>query len=297
MGKDLAGSFESVSIKYEEASEVLGFDLAAVCFEGPESDLKQTRVTQPALYVHSLAVTDLIRERGIEPVAAAGHSLGEYSALAAAGVFSFADGLKLVKARAEAMQFAGTENPGTMAAVIGLDESGILKLCEAAADGETLVPANFNSPGQVVVSGSIEAIDRVVKIAREHGARLAKRLPVSGAFHSPLMEPAAEHLKIALDSVTFAAQSFPVISNVTARAHTDAESVRKLLADQLLSPVRWTESMHELNAIQPTNWFEVGSGNVLSGLVKRTLKDTIAIPVGTAADLQTIHPEEIEADG
>lgn len=285
MGKDLARDFAAARQRYDEAGEILGFDLSAVCFEGPEDALRQTRATQPALYVHSCIVTDLLAAQGLCPQAAAGHSLGEYSALYAAGVFSFAAGLRLVKIRAEAMQMAGTLNPGTMAAIVGLDDAAVRRLCAELSSEGVAVPANYNSPGQLVISGSVDAIQRAIEAAKAAGAKLARQLPVGGAFHSPLMQPAAEQLTDALASAPLQAPRFPVISNVTAQPHTDPEALRRLLAEQLLAPVRWTESVLALAAFKEPQWFEVGSSNILAGLLKRTVPGSAAVTVGKADDL------------
>jgi [acyl-carrier-protein] S-malonyltransferase len=288
MGKDLAAESGLARGMYDKAADVLGFNLAAVCFEGPEDALKQTRVTQPALYVHSCILTDLLAERGITPSAAAGHSLGEYSALYAAKAFSFAEGLDLVRERAEAMQRAGTTNPGTMAAIVGLSEDEVRDICYELESTGIVVPANYNSPGQVVISGEINAVRKAVEMAKAQGAKLARELPVSGAFHSPLMKPAAEALTEALASATLSDPSITVISNVTAKPHTDQSTLRSLLVHQLLSPVRWTESVMELANLGDVRWLEVGSGSVLSGLLKRTLKGASATTIGTAEDLQKL---------
>lgn len=287
MGKDLYDRFPRVRERFAIASEILEFDLAKVCFEGPIEDLTQTRVTQPALYVHSCILTELLSDHGFRASSAAGHSLGEYSALQAADAFSFEDGLKLVKVRANAMQHAGEVNPGTMAAVIGLDDDGVNKMCEAVSAEGVAVPANFNSPGQVVVSGDKAAIAKIVAEAKSFGARMAKPLPVSGAFHSPLMQPAADQLAEALKLAEIRSPKFTVISNVTAKPHGEPESIRDLLAKQLLSPVRWTDC---LGALQDTNanWYEVGSGSVLSGLLKRTIKDASAAPISDADSLDKV---------
>jgi len=285
MGKDLAGRYESARRRYAEAREILGFDLAANCFEGPEDELRQTRVTQPALYVHSCILTDLLKESGVYARAAAGHSVGEYAALYCGGVFSFAEGLRLVKARAEAMQVAGEVNPGTMAAIVGLTDEDAREVCSAASPEGVVVPANYNSPGQLVISGSIPAVRKAIEIAKARGAKLAKELSVSGAFHSPLMKPAADALTRALSNAHLSQPVLPVIANVTAKPHETAETVRRLLAEQLLSPVRWTESLLEMAQIENACWYEVGSGNVLAGLLKRTIKGAAATTIGSASDL------------
>ena len=291
MGRDLFEKYPLARARYALASEILGFDLGEICFNGAESDLKQTRVTQPALYVHSCILTELLDEQGLTPQAAAGHSLGEYSALQAAGVFSFEDGLRLVKLRADAMQEAGEINPGTMAAVIGLDDAGIRKLCDVVSEIGIVVPANINSPGQIVVSGDVAAIEKVVQVAKSMGARMAKQLPVSGAFHSPLMQPAADKLADALSSIEIREPAFPVMSNVTATAHGRPDEIRNLLATQLLAPVRWAECMIELARVENPVWYEVGNGSVLAGLLKRTVEGATATAMDGAESLQrNQHP-------
>jgi [acyl-carrier-protein] S-malonyltransferase len=291
MGKDLAFRFPKARRRFEHASEILGFDLAAVCFDGPEDALRQTRATQPALYVHSFVAMELLADRGVYAIAAAGHSVGEYAALACAGVFSFEDGLKLVKARAEAMQQAGEINPGTMAAIVGLDDAVVRGVCDEADREGIVVPANYNSPGQLVISGAAPAVVMAMELAKARGARIAKQLSVSGAFHSPLMKPAAEILSAALAAASLKNPKIPVVSNVTARAHENAESVRRLLAEQLLAPVRWTESVHELARTSNARWFEVGSGTVLSGLLKRTIPGASAKTVSSVSDLDAVVGE------
>ncbi|MBU1707172.1 ACP S-malonyltransferase [bacterium] len=288
MGKDLAEVYPRVRELYDTANEILGFNLAEICFQGPEDELKKTRATQPALYVHSYAIGELLAERGVKADVAAGHSLGEYSALAIAGAFSFETGLKLVKVRAESMQKAGEQNPGTMAAFVGLDPETVETICQEAAAEGTIVPANFNSPGQIAVSGSIPAVERAVSLAKDKKARLAQLLPVSGAFHSPLMEPAAKALAIALESAEIQTPEIYVISNVTARPHGSPSEIRELLAKQLLSPVRWMETLQYLACESETQWYEVGAGKVLAGLLKRTIKDAVATSIGTTAALEGV---------
>jgi [acyl-carrier-protein] S-malonyltransferase len=286
MGRDLYGHSSLARDRYAAAADILGFDLSDICFNGSENDLKQTRVTQPALYVHSCILTELFCERGVAPHAAAGHSLGEYSALQAAGAFSFEDGLRLVKVRAEAMQQAGEIKPGSMAAVIGLDDIGVQKLCDSVSDIGIVVPANINSPGQIVVSGDISAIERLVATAKSFGARMAKQLVVSGAFHSPLMQPAADKLADILTTVEIRTPAFPVLSNVTARTHGSPGEIRNLLRSQLLSPVRWSDCMLELAKLENAAWFEIGSGSVLSGLLKRTIDGAAAAAIDGVEALQ-----------
>jgi [acyl-carrier-protein] S-malonyltransferase len=295
MGSDFAGGFPRVQELFEKAGEVLGFDLAEICFQGPEDELRKTRATQPALYVHSYAISELLAERGIEPDAAAGHSLGEYTALSVGGAFDFETGLKLVKIRAESMQEAGRQNPGTMAAIIGLDRETVEAICQRARDEGTVVLANFNSPEQIAISGSVPAVKKAVEIAKERGARLAQVLQVSGAFHSPLMEPAAKAVATALRSADIQRPKIPVISNVTGQSHGSPDEIRDLLASQLLSPVRWMETLLQLASEPNTQWYEIGAGNVLAGLLKRTIKGARATCVGTVSALETVLTEEARA--
>ena len=291
MGRDLAEQFSRVRERYEQANDILGLDLAAICFLGPEDVLRQTRATQPALYVHSCVVTELLAERGLTPSASAGHSVGEYAALFAANAFSFEDGLKLVKTRAQAMQHAGEVNPGTMAAIVGLNDEIVRDICREASVEGNVVPANYNSPGQLVVSGAVNAVRKAIELAKPRGAKIAKELSVSGAFHSPLMKPAADSLRKALQTISLNDPSFPVISNVTATAHSDADSIRRLLSEQLLAPVRWTECLTQLSSTDNARWFEVGPGNVLSGLLKRTIKGASAKTVSSVTDLEAVVAE------
>ena len=293
MGKDLAEAFPCVRELYDKAAEILGFDLARVCFHGPENELKETRATQPALYVHSVAVGELLAERGIKPDAAAGHSLGEYSALSIADAFTFETGLRLVRVRAESMQKAGEQNPGTMAAIVGLDSETVEAICTQASSEGAVVPANFNSSGQIAISGGVPAVTKAVEIAKAKGARLAQLLPVSGAFHSPLMEPAAKALASALESADIGEPRIPVISNVTAKPHGSSDGIRDLLARQLLSPVRWVETLEHLATEPDAQWYEVGAGNVLAGLLKRTVKGARAVGVGTVTALESMATEEL----
>jgi [acyl-carrier-protein] S-malonyltransferase len=291
MGKDFAGRYPRANELFDKASEILGFDLAGTCFEGPEEELKKTRATQPALFVHSYAIAEQLVERGITPDAAAGHSLGEYTALSVGGAFDFETGLKLVKVRAESMQEAGRRNPGTMAAIIGLDRETVEKICEQAREEGIVVLANFNSPEQIVISGSVPAVKKAVDIAKDSKARLAQVLQVSGAFHSPLMEPAANAVAVALKSADIRRPKIPVISNVTGQPHGTPDEIRDLLARQLLSPVRWVETLHVLANETDAQWYEVGAGNVLAGLLKRTVQGARAANIGTVDALETVVTE------
>lgn len=285
MGQDLYEAHASVRTLYEKANGILGFDLAGISFSGPEETLKQTQYTQPALYVHSLAVSDLLLENGIEAEAAAGHSLGEFSALACAGVFSFENGLRIVRKRAELMQEAADRNPGAMAAIIGLEADEVTALCEEAAPAGVVQPANFNSPGQIVISGSRTGVDEAVRLAKGRGAKRALLLPVSGGFHSPLMEPAAEAIRNVLENIPFAAPRVPVWTNVSARAVRDPEVIRESLIQQLTHSVRWIETVEDMIASGVSRFIETGPNKVLSGLIKRIRRDADIDACGTAEDV------------
>jgi [acyl-carrier-protein] S-malonyltransferase len=287
MGRDLAAASEAARHTFEEADEVLGFPLSRLCWEGPEDELTATRNAQPAILVHSTAAHRALGD-ALGPVAlAAGHSLGEFSAYVAAGALSFADGVRTVRRRGELMFETGGLRPGTMAAVLGLEDADVERVCREAsgADGEC-VPANYNSPGQIVISGDVAAIDRATVLAKDAGAKRALKLNVSGAFHSPLMKTAEDGLRAQLDSVELSAPAFPVVSNVTAQPVTDGAEARRLLVAQLTSPVRWTQSVQAMAAHGITRLIEVGPGCVLSGLVKRIDRGIETRTAGTAADLE-----------
>jgi [acyl-carrier-protein] S-malonyltransferase len=270
MGRALAETYPTAREVFEEADDTLGFALTAVCWEGPEEELTATQNAQPALLAHSTAVTRVLADHGVRPMAAAGHSLGEFSAHVAAGSFSFADGVRLVRARGEAMAEAGNERPGAMAAIIGLDDGEVEALCAAvAAEDEVLTPANYNSPGQIVISGTAEAVRRALDAARSRGARRAVELPVSGAFHSPLMEPATEALAAALDGIEIRTAGIPIVANVDARPVREPVEIRLRLLDQLTAPVRWVECVSTLRTIGARFFVEPGAGAVLTGLLRR----------------------------
>ncbi len=292
MGKDLYDAFDLARERFQQADDILDAPLSRICFEGPEETLKQTRYTQPALYVHSAVMAELLGERGIQPAMAAGHSLGEYSALFAAGAFDFAAGLRVVKIRGEGMQMSGEKNPGTMAAVIGLEEEQVREICQRASGAGAVQPANFNSPGQVVISGSIEGVKKGMELAKEAGAKLVKELVVSGAFHSPLMEPARESLYAALDELDIRPPRYPVYANVNARPLTDPQQIRQALKDQLLSPVLWMQSVQAMIRDGAGVFIETGPGQVLTGLLKRIDRSARAVAVGTVEALEKI-PEFI----
>ncbi len=271
MGKELYNTFPAARKLFDLADQILGYPLSAICFDGPEGKLVQTDFTQPAIFVTSLAAWQVLQEQDGRFEYAAGHSLGEYSALVAVGTLSFEDGLKAVQMRARFMQEACEKNPGTMAALIGVLAEEAEEICREASAAGVVVPANFNSPGQVAVSGERLAVEKAVEIAKGRGKK-GMLLPVGGAFHSPLMEPGKKKLAEFLDSITFSAARFPVIANVTAREASRPEEFRLLLKEQITSPVRWEASLLRLSELGVVEFVEVGQGKVLSGLVKRTLK-------------------------
>jgi len=288
MARDLFEKFDHAKRRFELANKILGFDLANICFNGPEEELRQTRVTQPALYVHSVVVGELLAQQGISPACAAGHSLGEYSALACAGAFDFETGLQLVKVRAQAMQDAGEARPGTMAAIVGIDNDKVEQICRDVSSVGIVVPANYNSPGQLVISGDIPAVEKAMELCKSAGAKLVRKLVVSGAFHSPLMSSAAERLGAALTDATIQSPRVPVMSNATGKAHVSSADIKQSLADQLLSPVRWTACLESLNSLAPERWLELGPGNVLAGLLKRSISGASAQTVGTLAEVEAL---------
>ena len=278
MAKDLYDAFPKVKEIYKKANDILGFDLADISFNGPDDKLKQTFITQPAIFTHSYVLTYLLKQK-ITAEYTAGHSLGEYSALVYAGALGFEGGLKLVKLRGELMQKAGDMQKGTMAAVMGLEEDALVDICnEASSDGIVQV-ANFNSPGQIVISGSVEGVKSAMALAKEKKAKLVKELVVHGAFHSPLMEPAKEKFKEALDNTAFDSLMIPVYANVSAEALTPISSpdeIRGSLLNQLTSSVRWEQSVKNMIKDGADEFIELGPGKVLQGLVKR-ISDKVEI--------------------
>ena len=267
----------------EEASDATSRDIAALLLDTGAEELTMTRNAQLATFITSMVVLDAVSRTGAEAVAHAGHSLGEYSALTAAGVLDFADAVKLVNERGDAMQAAADEQDGTMAAILGLDDDQVDIACQKTA-GDAWI-ANYNAPGQVVIAGSPADLDRACVIAKELGAKRAMRIPVGGAFHSPLMAPARDRLRKAIDQVEFRAAEQPVYCNVDAMAHTDARDFAELLGAQLTSPVRWRQTLRALDTDGFSTFVELGPGTVLTGLVKRTVKTGNRISVSTPADL------------
>ena len=267
MGKELYENYDAAKNVLDEADQILDFDLKNMIFNGPEEDLNNTKNTQPAIYTVSAMVNAVLAENGLQPAAAAGHSLGEYSALHAAGVLSFADGLKLVRRRGELMDQADPEGKGTMAAVIGLADEDVEAVLEEV-DGIVTV-ANYNSPGQVVISGEVEAVKKAEELLNEKGAKRFIPLSVSGAFHSPLMEPAKEELKNTIEAVDFKDAQIPLIANVTADYVEDSSEIKAALIKQLNSSVRWVETIEHFKEDEYQDYVEVGPGRVLKGLMRR----------------------------
>lgn len=272
MGSDHYQNSVTVKEYIDSANDILGIDLKKIMFEGPEEKLKQTEFTQPAIFLHSVA---LYKTLGAAPDMVAGHSLGEFSALVACGAVEFSDALKIVRRRGQLMQQAGIDNPGTMAAIIGMEDAEVEKFCKQASEetGKEVIAANYNCPGQLVISGDTEAVEKAVEIAKESGCRLAKLLPVSGAFHSSLMQPAYDGLKDELERLSISEPICPVYSNYTAEPTENPEEIRSNVLNQLLNPVRWTQTLQNMHKDGADTFIEVGPGKVLQGLVKRTLKD------------------------
>lgn len=287
MGQDLAERFELARQTFQEADEALGFGLSSLMWEGPEDELRATHNAQPAILAHSIAVYRIIADQLGEVRCGAGHSLGEFSAYVAAGALDFADALRTVRRRGQLMFESGEERPGTMAAILGLEDEVVERVCsEASAEDGVVVPANYNSPGQLVISGDRIAVERAIELAREAGARRALELNVSGAFHSPLMGVAEAGLEEQLERVTFDDPAWPVISNVAADWVEDGAEAKRLLIRQLTSAVRWTESMHAIRAAGVDDFLELGPGNVLTGLLRRIDRGAACKAIGTADQVE-----------
>lgn len=275
MGKDLYEQHASVKTLFEQANEILGFRISDLMFSGTEEELRRTDVTQPAIFIHSIAIAQLM-ESTKNPNMVAGHSLGEFSALVANGTLSFEDGLRLVAQRAAAMQKACELNPGTMAAILGLDDSIVEEVC-ASIQGEIVVPANYNCPGQLVISGSMKGIELACEAMKAAGAKRALPLQVGGAFHSPLMEPARTELAAAIASTHFSNPTCPVVQNYTALPESDPAKIRENLMAQLTAPVRWTQSVRQMTCDGALLFVESGPGKVLQGLVKKIAPEAEAV--------------------
>lgn len=285
MGKSIYENFESIRKIFSDAESILGFDIKKIMFDGPSEILTLTKYTQPALFIHSYSVFILLEEKGILPDFTAGHSLGEYSAVVASKGLFFEDGLKLVQLRGQLMQDAGDKSPGTMAAVIGLDDSVVEDVCNEISGTDMVIPANYNCPGQLVISGTVAGVEKAMALAKVRGAKIVKKLPVSGAFHSPLMNEALEELSEKLENTNFNTLSTPVVSNYSARDTINPEEVKKNLKKQLLNPVLWNSSMKYLVEKNVTGFVEIGAGKVLQGLQKRISRDCEISGVDTIENL------------
>jgi [acyl-carrier-protein] S-malonyltransferase len=284
MASDLFENSAEAKEMIKTADDALGINLSYIMFNGPEEQLKQTEFTQPAIFLHSVVLLSIIRTLNIE--ASAGHSLGEYSALVSAGAIQFYDAVKLVRTRGKAMQQAGIEKPGTMAAIIGLDPAKVIDSCTEASQAGIVQCANFNSPGQIVISGSIEGVKKAMELCKAKGAKLVKELVVSGAFHSPLMESAQKTLLAELDNTEIYDARFPVYANVTAQPVHKKEDIKKLLYQQLSSPVKWEETIINMIKDGVDEFFEVGPGKVLQGLVKRINPDVKCYSIDKYSDVE-----------
>lgn len=280
MGKELYENNETARQLFEKANDILGFRITDIMFEGTAEELKQTRVTQPAVFLHSV-ITAICMGDEFQPDMVGGHSLGEFSALVAAGALNFEDGLRLVFARAQAMQKACEVTPGTMAAIIALPDETIEATCaEVSAEGNgVVVPANYNCPGQLVISGNVDAVNAACEKLKAAGAKRALVLPVGGAFHSPLMQPAAEELQKAIEEVDFLTPRCPIYQNVDAQAHTDAAEIKKNLMAQLTASVKWTQEVNNMIEAGTTEFTECGPGKALQGMIAKIAKGNDAVTV------------------
>ncbi|MDQ6829377.1 MAG: ACP S-malonyltransferase [Gemmatimonadota bacterium] len=291
MGRDLFDAYPAARAAFEEVDSAVGAPISTLCFQGPEANLTSTQNAQPALLAHGAAAWAVLRDQLAERVvAAAGHSLGEFTAQHAAGTLALADAARLVRRRGELMYESGVNRPGAMAAILGLGEDKVEQACmQASAEAGAVVPANYNTPEQLVISGEVSGVERAMALCKEAGAKRALRLNVSGAFHSPLMEVAATGLREALSKPSMGTAAFPVYSNVTAEPARDADDVRSLLLRQLTNPVRWTQQVQRMATDHPDAlWVEVGPGNVLGNLVKRIVPGVQTATAGTAAEIDQL---------
>ena len=287
MGKDLADNFQVARHTFAEADDALGFKLSALCFNGPEDDLKLTFNTQPAILTTSIAALRVVQqETGLQPDCVAGHSLGEYSALVCSGALSLADAVRTVRSRGTFMQEAVPVGVGAMAAILSVEADELTAICEEAAQDEVVAPANFNSPGQIVIAGHATAVNRAIEIAKSKGYRKAMLLPVSAPFHCALMQPAADRLREVLDCIMVNAMNLPVITNVEASVNQDAARVRELLVAQVCAPVRWEQSVQAMISDGVTRFVEIGPGKVLTGLVKRINKEMSLVNIEDTAGVR-----------
>ena len=284
MAKDLYDNSVEAKEMIKTADDALGINLSYIMFNGPDDELKQTGFTQPAIFLHSVILASVMRT--IDADAAAGHSLGEYSALVAAHSIQFYDAIKLVRERGKAMQQSGIENPGTMAAVVGLDSDTVFECCTEASYVGIVQPANFNSPGQIVISGSVDGVKKAMELCKAKGAKLVKELIVSGAFHSQLMQTAKDKLKLELDKTHFYDAKFPVYANVTAKPVKEKDEIKKLLFEQVTSPVRWEEIIKNMIEDGIEEFYEIGPGKILQGLIKRINPDAKSFGIDKYSDVE-----------
>ncbi len=288
MGKELAATFAVARHLIEEADDALGFKLSELCFSGSDADLKLTANTQPAILAASIAVLRVVQqETGLKADYVAGHSLGEFSALVCAGALSFADAVRTVRARGTFMQEAVPVGTGTMAAMLSIDSDVLEDICREAAQGEVVSPANFNSPGQIVIAGSVAAVARAIEIAKGRGFRKAMLLPVSAPFHCEMMKPAADRLSAVLDATAVHDMSVPVVANADAAPNSQKERVKPLLVTQVCSPVLWEQSVNAMSALGVASYIELGPGKVLCGLVKRINKEAVLANIEDVAGIRT----------
>ena len=287
MGKDLYEQSDVAKELFDNACDILGYDIKKICFEGPEEELKQTKITQPAIFIHSSILSTLLNK--IQPTMCAGHSLGEYSALYCAQSISFEEGLKLVALRGELMYETGLQNPGSMAVIIGMDYDKIKSICEIASDKGSINPANFNSKEQIVISGAKEAIQKAMQLAKEAGAKIIKKLSVSGAFHSPLMESAKVKLNLALENITFKDATFPIYSNVSANPSFKASEIKNNLCEQITSPVYWLDTINNMVNNGMNIAIEIGPGKVLQGLMKKINSNIKIFGVDKFEDIENLY--------
>jgi [acyl-carrier-protein] S-malonyltransferase len=284
MGKDLYDHYPEVKAIYTSAETILGMEIRKLSFEGPEEELRKTYITQPAILVHSIAVFEILKNRGIVPSLVAGHSLGEYSALYACEALDFEAVLKIVQKRGELMFSEGEKNPGTMAAIIGLSDELVKSLCQEVSG--IVVAANFNAPGQVAISGEIEAVKKVAELAKAKGALKAVMLQVSGAFHSPLLKKSAQEFKQFLANFTIKEPKLPIIPNISGEPVNTAVAIRESLENQLISPVLWTKTIQTAKNLGFNKFYEVGPGKVLTGLLKRIDNSLTCIPVSSTEEIE-----------
>ena len=288
MGVDFYKNYELAKKYFDYAQEIMGYDIKSIIFEGPEEDLMKTENTQPALFIVSVIIGKILIKNGLKPTALAGHSLGEYSALTIAGAFDFNLGLELVKVRSQSMANAGKENKGKMAAIVGLNHSLVDSICSSVNKIDVVVPANYNSPSQVVISGYKEAVKLAMDKAKAFGAKMVLELKVSGAFHSPLMEPAREHLADFINSIEIKEANYPVYTNFDAKPKRRGNEIKQSLIKQLISPVLWSDTIITMRNHNIESFIEIGPGKVLQGLNKRIDRSIFCTGVGSKADLENL---------